>query len=131
MFEQIIPGGITAILAVAGAFAIPIVLIVMLFTFIFKLVKARHEEKIAMIEHGLTEAPSGGKGIVLLVTGLVFGAIGLALVIGLPIAGVAEKIVGGLVPLFIGLALIGGHYLTQKENRRNQNARKSKKKNKF
>jgi len=115
MFEQIIPGGITAILAVAGAFAIPIVLIVMLFTFIFKLVKARHEEKIAMIEHGLTEAPSGGKGIVLLVTGLVFGAIGLALVIGLPIAGVAEKIVGGLVPLFIGLALIGGHYLTRKE----------------
>jgi len=115
MFEQMIPGGITAILAIAGAFAIPIVLIVMFFIFIFKLVKAKHEEKIAMIKSGLKEVPSGKRGTGLLVTGLVFGAIGVALVIGLPIAGVAEKIVGGLVPLFIGLALIGGHYLTRKE----------------
>lgn len=115
MLEQFLPGGITAIVAILVVFAVPIVLIVMFFVFIFRLIKTKHEEKIAMIEHGLTEAPSGKGGIALLVTGLVFTAIGLALVIGLPIAGAGDKIVGGLVPLFVGLGLIGSHYLTRKE----------------
>ncbi len=117
MFETMVPGGITVIVAILGAFAVPIVGIALLFVFIFKLVKARHEEKMAMIEHGLTEMPSNRKGRGLLVGGLVFAPIGLALVIGLAIAGAAHQVGVGLVPLFLGLALIGGHYLTRKEEK--------------
>lgn len=115
MFESIMPGGIVAVLTIVGAFAIPIVGIVLFFIFLSKVVKAKHEEKIAMIEHGLTEPQRSKRGKGLLVTGLVFTAIGLGFVIGLPFGGAARQIGVGLVPLFIGLALIGGHYLTRKE----------------
>lgn len=117
MFETMIPGGITAIVLIVVSFSLPIVGIALLFAFIFKLVKARHEEKMAMIERGLTEMPSGRKGRGLLVGGLVFAPIGLALVIGLAIAGAAHQVGVGLVPLFLGLALIGGHYMTRKEEK--------------
>lgn len=120
MFAGIMPGGIVAVLTIVGAFAVPIIGIVMFFTFMSKVVRAKHKEKIAMIEHGLTEPPRGKRGKGLLVTGLVFGAIGLAFVIGLPIGGATRQIGVGFVPLFIGLALIGGYYLTRKEEAKDE-----------
>jgi len=114
MFEQFMPGGVVAVLTIVGAFAVPIIGIVMLFTFLAKVVKAKHAEKIAMIEHGLTEPPRSKRGRGLLVAGLVFAAIGLGFVVGLPIGGATKQVGVGLVPLFIGVALIGGHYLTRR-----------------
>jgi len=110
LLEQFVP-----VVAVVLGFALLIIFVVMFFVAISKLIKARHQEKIAMIERGLTEMPSGKRGKALLVSGLVFAAIGLALIVGLPIAEAGHAIVGGLVPLFIGLALVGGHYLGRKE----------------
>jgi len=108
-------GGFVGILTIAGAFAVPIVGIVMFFVFLGKVVKAKHAEKIAMIEHGLTEAPRRGKGNGLLISGLVFAAIGLGFVIALPIGGATKQIGVGLVPLFIGLGLVIAHRLTRKK----------------
>ena len=108
-------GGFVGVLTIAGAFAVPIVGIVMFFVFLGKVIKAKHAEKIAMIEHGLTEAPRRGKGNGLLIAGVVFAAIGLGFVIGLPIAGAVKQVGVGLVPLFMGIGLIVAHRLTRKK----------------
>ena len=110
----LIAEGVTSILLTVLGLAIPMVAIVMFFRLMMEMVRAKHREKIAMIEHGLTEPPPAKKGNGLLVSGLFFAGIGVALVIGIPIAGEATGIVGGLVPLFMGLALILGHLLTRK-----------------
>ncbi len=110
----LISEGIVSILMIVCGFAIPIIGILLFFKLMMNLTSAKHEEKMAMIEHGLTEPPRARKGNGLLVAGLVFTGIGIALVLGIPIAGEASGIVGGFIPLFMGLALILGHRLTRR-----------------
>lgn len=85
-----------------------------------------YKETLALAEKGLTrpETKSGSsKG--LLRWGIIIAALGLALTIGLYTVGFNSSInyplhlgpwmLGGFVPLFLGLGLILIHYLTEKE----------------
>ncbi len=84
-----------------------------------------YKETIALAEKGLTRpaSKSGNKG--LLRWGIVISALGFALSLGLYPLGfdsgnnyplhLGPWMLGGFVPLFLGLGLILLHYLTEKE----------------
>ena len=84
-----------------------------------------YKETIALAEKGLTRA-AGKPGKGLLRWGIVISAIGLALSLGLYPIGFSSGenyplhlgpwMLGGFVPLFLGLALILLHYLTEKDD---------------
>ncbi len=83
-----------------------------------------YRETLALAEKGLTKPKSkSNKGM--LRWGIIVSALGLAITIGLYLIGFdsAENyplhlgpwMLGGLVPLFLGLGLVLVHYLTEKE----------------
>jgi hypothetical protein len=84
----------------------------------------KYRETIALAEKGLTATETNSSNT-LLRWGIVITSIGLALTIGLYFAGFATLnnyplhlgpwMLGGLVPLFLGLGLVLLHYLTEKE----------------
>jgi hypothetical protein len=84
----------------------------------------RYKETIALAEKGLTP-PESKSTKTLLRWGIVITALGLALTIGLYLVGFDSSanyplrlgpwMLGGFVPLFLGLGLILLHYLTEKE----------------
>ena len=95
-----------------------------IFSFLAFLRYMNYRETIALAEKGLTRPESNSsKGT--LRWGIVVTALGLALTAGLYVAGYnsAENyplhlgpwMLGGFVPLFLGLGLILTHYLTEKE----------------
>ncbi|HCB00829.1 MAG TPA: hypothetical protein DEP19_00455 [Anaerolineae bacterium] len=101
-------------------------ILLIIFGFLAFLRYMNYKGTIALAEKGLTkpESKSNNKG--LLRWGIVITAIGLALSIGLYTIGfVADEntypfrlgpwMLGGFVPLFLGLGLILLHYLTEKE----------------
>lgn len=83
-----------------------------------------YRETIALAEQGLTPAERKSNQPFLR-WGIVITSLGLALTIGLYFAGFAAYedyplhlgpwMLGGLIPLFLGLGLILLHYLTEKE----------------
>jgi hypothetical protein len=96
-----------------------------IFSFLAFLRYMKYKETIALAEKGLTAPPESKSGKALLRWGIVITSLGLALTIGLYLAGFAsaEKyplrlgpwMLGGFVPLFLGLGLTLLHYLTEKE----------------
>ncbi len=84
----------------------------------------KYKETIALAERGLTP-PESRSTKPLLRWGIVITALGLALTIGLYLIGFSSAtlyplhlgpwMLGGFVPLFLGLGLILLHYLTEKE----------------
>src|SRR5688572_4724199 len=97
-----------------------------IFGFLAFLRYMNYKETIALAEKGLTKPEPGKTGKGLLKWGSVITALGLALSIGLYTIGfVADEdtyplrlgpwMLGGFVPLFLGLGLILLHYLTEKE----------------
>ena len=98
--------------------------LLVIFGFLAFLRYMNYKETIALAEKGLTRPETkSGKG--LLRWGIVIAAIGFALSLGLyPIGFDAGEqyplhlgpwMLGGFVPLFLGLGLILLHYLTEKE----------------
>ena len=98
--------------------------LVVIFGFLAFLRYMNYRETIALAEKGLTRPETkNGKG--LLRWGIIIAALGLALSLGLyPIGFLAGSryplhlgpwMLGGFVPLFLGLALILSHFLFQKE----------------
>ena len=83
-----------------------------------------YKETIALAEKGLTK-PESRSGKRLLRWGIVVTAIGFALTLGLYTIGFASAenyplhlgpwMLGGFVPLFLGIGLVLIHYLTDKE----------------
>ncbi len=83
-----------------------------------------YKETIALAEKGLTK-PESKSNKSLLRWGIVITAIGFALTIGLYLVGFTSAsdyplhlgpwMLGGFVPLFLGLGLVLLHYLTEKE----------------
>lgn len=96
-----------------------------IFGFLAFLRYMNYKETIALAEKGLTkpESKSGSKGM--LRWGIMITALGLALTLGLYLIGfdaasnyplrLGPWMLGGLVPLFLGLGLVLLHYLTEKE----------------
>ena len=103
-------------LAIVGSLAV-------IFGFLAFLRYMRYKETIALAEKGLT-APETQANKPLLRWGIVLTALGLALTIGLYFIGFASSVnyplhlgpwmLGGFVPLFLGLGLVLLHYLTEK-----------------
>ena len=94
-----------------------------IFGFLAFLRYMNYKETIALAEKGLTKPESKtGKG--LLTWGILATAIGLALTLGLYTLGydsagtyplhLGPWMLGGFVPLFLGLGLVLLHYLTEK-----------------
>jgi len=104
-------------LGITGSLAI-------LFGFFAFLRYRNYRETIASAEKGLPRPePKTGRG--LLRWGIFITTLGLALTLGLYLAGFSAGydyplhlgpwMLGGFVPLFLGLALILSHFLTQKQ----------------
>ena len=100
-------------------------ILIVIFGFIAFMRYINYRETLALAERGLTrpETKTGTKG--LLRWGILVTALGLALSLGLYFVGFASAqnypfhlgpwMLGGFVPLFLGLGLILSHFLTQKE----------------
>ena len=99
-------------------------ILIVIFGFLAFLRYINYRETIALAEKGLTKPESKpGKG--LLRWGIVITALGLALSLGLYLVGFASAdnyplhlgpwMLGGFVPLFLGIGLILVHYLSEKE----------------
>jgi phosphate/sulfate permease len=96
-----------------------------IFGFLAFLRYMKYKETIALAEKGLTAPPESRSNKTLLRWGIVITALGLALTIGLYAIGfnsannyplhLGPWMLGGLVPLFLGLGLVLLHYLTEKE----------------
>ncbi len=99
-------------------------ILTVLLGFIALLRYLNYRERIAMAEKGLAP-PAVKDNKPLLRWGIVLASLGLALIIGLYFAGFAAYeryplhlgpwMLGGFVPLFLGLGLVLLHYLTEKE----------------
>jgi hypothetical protein len=99
--------------------------LVVILGFILLMRYISYKETLALAEKGMSrpEQPQSGKG--LLRWGIGISALGLALTLGLwPLGfgpgadyplGLGPWMLGGFVPLFLGLALILMHYLTRKD----------------
>jgi len=95
-----------------------------IFGFLAFLRYMNYKETIALAEKGLTR-PEVKSGRGLLRWGIVIAAIGFALSIGLYLMGydsgeqyplhLGPWMLGGFVPLFLGLGLVLLHYLTQRD----------------
>ena len=99
-------------------------ILVIIFGFLAFLRYMNYKETIALAEKGLTH-PEKKSGKSLLRWGIVVTAIGFALTLGLYTIGFASPndyplhlgpwMLGGFVPLFLGVGLILLHYLTEKD----------------
>ena len=99
-------------------------ILVVIFGFLAFLRYMNYKETLAFAEKGLTKPESkSGKG--LLRWGIVLASLGLALSVGLYFIGfnsptnyplhLGPWMLGGFVPLFLGLGLVLLHFLTEKE----------------
>ena len=102
-------------------------ILIVIFGFIAFLRYMNYRETLALAEKGLTRPErlesKNGKG--LLRWGILVTALGVALSLGLYLVGFASAenyplhlgpwMLGGFIPLFLGLGLILSHFLTQKE----------------
>jgi phosphoglycerol transferase MdoB-like AlkP superfamily enzyme len=101
-----------------------VAILLIIFGFLAFLRYMSYKETLALAEKGLTKSePKPGKG--LLRWGIVLTSLGLALSIGLYLIGfnspndyplhLGPWMLGGFVPLFLGLGLVLLHFLTEKE----------------
>ena len=98
--------------------------LLVIFGFLAFLRYMNYRETIALAERGLSR-PEAKNSKALLRWGILVTALGFALSLGLYFAGfdsaqnyplhLGPWMLGGLVPLFLGLALILSHFLTQKD----------------
>jgi hypothetical protein len=98
--------------------------LIIVFGFIALLRYLNYRETIALAEKGLTP-PEKKNSKPLLRWGVIITALGLALTLGLYTFGFSEAdtyplhlgpwMLGGLIPLFLGLGLVLLHYLTETE----------------
>ena len=98
------------IFAILGSFALVILIVLIISKSEVRKREMLHKERLALIEKGVTEFPEElTKGIRLhlyMAWGFILSGFGLALIIGLAISGEWDGIVGGLIFLLVGLALL-------------------------
>jgi hypothetical protein len=99
----------------------------LVFGFILLMRFISYKETLALAEKGLVKPVRSGSGKGALIWGIIFAAIGVALLLGLwPLGlmfgtnaplGFGPWMLAGLLPLFFGLALILIHVLTHEKKR--------------
>ncbi|RJX18730.1 MAG: hypothetical protein C4575_10260 [Desulforudis sp.] len=94
----------------------PIVIISVVFVFVIILRIFSHRERMAMIAKGI--APPGEDEAAArtpqsqLEKGLVTTLVGLALLVGLGTIGIGPWLLGGLIPMFVGIAYLISYFAT-------------------
>ena len=100
--------------ALAGLLFPPgILALVLLYAFAFRSLTFR--ERMAMIDKGIFPVETRAVSTLLLQRGVITAMTGLALTIGLGTLGLTPWLLGGLVPMFIGIAMLISYYLGPKE----------------
>ncbi|MFO7274446.1 MAG: DUF6249 domain-containing protein [Bacillota bacterium] len=104
-----------------AAIFMPAIVVLIVFLYVGWNRYLKHRERMAMIEKGLvpdlTDSDEGEEPVRSrrrrnrLDTGLITAAIGLALTLGLSSLGFGPWLLGGLIPLFVGLANILAYLL--------------------
>jgi len=122
-----------ALIPCAGSLAF----IGLVFSFILLMRFISYKETLALAEKGLVKPTRSGNGKGALIWGIIFAAIGVALLLGLwPLGlmfgtsaplGFGPWMLAGLLPLFFGLALILIHVLTHEKKREEPPVEKSDK----
>lgn len=93
---------------------VPIILFIGLFGFLIATSYLKYRRDMAMIEKGID--PRGtGSGPSRMERALTLTGIGLALTIGLLFTGLGPQLLGGLIPLFIGLSRLLAILLEQEQ----------------
>lgn len=99
---------------------VPVLIVGIVFFFIYQQRRFLHQERLAMIEKGL--APDSLKEMAelpmhiptsrSLTHGVVTAAIGLALLLGLGTIGWGPWLLGGLIPLAVGIGIVISYLIT-------------------
>jgi hypothetical protein len=113
------------------AMAVPICVVAIVFFYKYQHRKFLHEERLAMIEKGL--APEDMKELAevpityprnrSLYGGITTTAVGLALLLGLGTIGYGPWLLGGLIPLAVGIGSIIAYVATPGEQKKNDQTR--------
>jgi preprotein translocase subunit YajC len=110
-------------LVVFMVFAVPIVAIIAVMAVIMTLSTKRHRERMKMIEQGLvptTTPKKSRRSYALIGWGAVLLAFGLALTVGMLISGDPDELTPGLMFGFIGLAMIIVHFVIASQRKREE-----------
>jgi hypothetical protein len=99
------------------AIAMPVLIIAIVMWYVYQNRRLLHQERMAMIEKGLSpqDMPEDKPQISRhkqLTDGIITSAVGLALLLGLGTIGFGPWLLGGLIPLAIGLGQIIGYLTT-------------------
>ena len=103
---------ITGIIAIITTMGLIAILIVLYFMMLIRKARQRHEEAMALIERGqydpglLAEPEKRFRKETFLLAGIIFLAIGIAVLIGLWVMEQINGIIAGLIPCFIGVGLL-------------------------
>jgi preprotein translocase subunit YajC len=103
-------------------FAVPIVAIIAIMAIIMTMSTKRHRERMKMIEQGLVPASpkKSRRSYALLGWGAVLLAFGLALTVGMLVSGDPDELTPGLMFGFIGLAMIIVHFVIAGQRKREE-----------
>lgn len=105
------------------AILFPILAMAVILGFVLGLRYLGYRERMAMIEKGIAppccyEHRGEGDRRASLRRGITVAMVGLALTLGLVTLGVGPWLLGGLIPLFVGLSILIGYYLTPEDSGR-------------
>jgi hypothetical protein len=104
--------------------SVPIVITAIVFIYVYQHRKMLHKERLVMIEKGIAPAGEAFQEVPypiqrkrMLTNGITTAAIGLALVIGLRTMGYGPFLLGGLIPLAVGLGQIISYLVTADDDK--------------
>jgi hypothetical protein len=100
--------------------AVPVLVVAIIFAFVYKQRQFVHQERLAMIEKGLmpenlkdlTDIPITPSTARSLHGGIVTALVGLALLLGLSTIGFGPWLLGGLIPLAVGIGQVISYVIT-------------------
>lgn len=104
--------------------SVPIFITAIVFMFVYQHRKMLHKERLLMIEKGIAPAGEGLQEMPhpiqrkrMLTNGITTAAIGLALLLGLGTMGRGPHLLGGLIPLAVGLGQIISYLVTTEDSK--------------
>lgn len=93
----------------------PPAILALILIYAFALRYLTFRERMAMIDKGMFPLEMRAASTLLLQRGMITAMAGLALTVGLGTLGFTPWLLGGLVPMFVGLAMLISYYLGPKE----------------
>lgn len=117
MPQEFIGGMVAAVMATLISLTAVVLMVMLIIKAVGHKQKLHHEALMAMIERGVCDPAlltAKRQGYAVLGWGMALIGIGAAVLIGLITLGSAEGLMGGLIPLFVGVALVITHSVVRK-----------------